>query len=67
MIKKAKEIILNKLTSKQIIEIVIIIVLGIWMVLSLKGGFKIPLWSGGFIECGSQPADVKVNYEKTKQ
>ena len=63
---KVKEV-LTKLNAKQIVEVIVIIVLGLWMILSLKGGFKIPLWSGGFIECGSQPADVKVNYDKAKE
>jgi len=63
MIKKAKDI-FSKLSAKQIVIVIAILVTGIWMIISLNCGIKIPLPSGGFIECGSRPADVKVDIKK---
>jgi len=63
MIKKTKDII-AKLNSKQIVIVIALLIVGVWMIISLNCGIKIPLPNGGFIKCGSDPADVKIDIKK---
>jgi hypothetical protein len=55
--------IFNKLKPKQLIILIIVLLLGIWMIVNLVFKITLSLPGGNVIQCGSEPADIKVNYD----